>query len=519
MKETVMNKIVNILCAASVLLMALSGCQKKDGETVKTVDLRYRAQSSYDLPATGAQSFTILVASSEPWTVTSAHPDWCIISEEEGVASDPELVHTGKADATTIRVQYYDNTGLDDREDKITIKSDYWVGKVITVTQKGIAFLTIPDSDLDLSVEKAGGDYFIHIKSNQDWSSKVTDGEWLSIAEGATGNGDGTVTVATEVNAKELRYGEVTVYDRHQKASAIVKFTQDGVQLVPATEELRVGYDQASGELAITSNTKWKVTKESGDDWFDIVTGEGEKDGSIKFSFNKNEGSGLRKATVILENIIENEGDFHVEKTIVVKQAYHVVPVTVMFDEDELAKWKQESGQAKYVKGQGMVFTNVCTLQNGSMPFGDYTFYWKDINAVNNGVRVRTVFAYDDIQEIKFGLRISSEGAKVMYLDFNASSSGKSGVPEKYTVPKDLDFSVPHTFSCRFLPIVGSEYCHVCIYMDGNMILDFDTSEKILDEVKWGTKINMYLSVDSGGSGDSAVLEKYEYSEPLNWDD
>ena len=57
------------------------------------------------------------------------------------------------------------------------------------------------------------------------------------------------------------------------------------------------------------------------------------------------------------------------------------------------------------------------------------------------------------------------------------------------------------------------------IYLDGALILEFDTSEKILDEVKWGTKINMYLSVDSGGAGDSAILEKYEYSAPLDWGD
>ena len=91
---------------------------------MKIVDLRYRAQDSYDLPAAGAKPFTILVASTDPWTVTSEHPDWCIISEEEGDTSDPDLVHDGKAEATVIRVQYCDDTCLDDREDKITIKSD-----------------------------------------------------------------------------------------------------------------------------------------------------------------------------------------------------------------------------------------------------------------------------------------------------------------------------------------------------------------------------------------------------------
>ena len=79
-----MKKIIHIFCAAAVLLTVLAGCQKKAGEAVKTVDLRYRANDSYDLPNTGAQAFTILVASTDPWTVTSAHPDWCYISQEQG---------------------------------------------------------------------------------------------------------------------------------------------------------------------------------------------------------------------------------------------------------------------------------------------------------------------------------------------------------------------------------------------------------------------------------------------------
>ena len=206
-----MKKIFLIFCCAAALVTGLmTGCQPKDEQPVKIVDLRYRAQDSYDLPATGAKAFTILVASTDPWTVTSEHPDWCIISEEEGDASDRDAVHDGKAEATVIRVQYYDNTFLDDREDKITIKSDYWTGKVITVRQKGSAFLTVTEEDLDQEVTKAGGDHFIHIKSNQDWSAKVTGGDWVTVSEGATGHGTGTVTVNAAENSSELRYAEVT---------------------------------------------------------------------------------------------------------------------------------------------------------------------------------------------------------------------------------------------------------------------------------------------------------------------
>ena len=255
-----MKKIFILFCCAAALVTGLTGCQQEIQEPETIVDLRYRAQDSYDLPATGAKAFTILVASTAPWTVTSAHPDWCIISEEEGDASDPDLVHEGKAEATTIRVQYYDNTVLDDREDKITIKSDYWTGKVITVRQKGSAFLTISEDDFEQDVTKDGGDHFIHIKSNQDWSVRVTGGDWVTITEGASGNGTGVVTVNAAENSSELRYAEVTVYDRHNEAVGVIKFTQDGVQLVPLSTEIRAGYDQLSGEVEVLSNAKWTVT-------------------------------------------------------------------------------------------------------------------------------------------------------------------------------------------------------------------------------------------------------------------
>ena len=90
-----MKKIFILFCCAAALVTGLTGCQRENKEPEKIVDLRYRAQDSYDLPATGAKAFTILVVSTDPWTVTSAHPDWCIISEEEGDASDPDAVHEG----------------------------------------------------------------------------------------------------------------------------------------------------------------------------------------------------------------------------------------------------------------------------------------------------------------------------------------------------------------------------------------------------------------------------------------
>ena len=509
MKKTV----VYIFCAAAVLLGALQGCQKKAEEAVKTVDLRYRANDSYDLPATGAQSFTILVASTDPWTVTSEHPDWCIISEEEGEASDPELVHTGKATPTTIRVQYYDNTFLDDRTDKITIQSDYWVGKVITVNQKGIAFLTIPESDLDLSVEKAGGNYYIHINSNQPWSARVTDGDWISITDGASGEGVGTVTVTALDNVAELRYAEVTVYDRHEVASAKILFTQDGVQLVPAVTEVRAGFDQPSSELEITSNTDWVVVKASeSDDWFTLENASGKGSGTVKIHFTQNNDEGLRKAEVIVKNVVANPEDFQVEKTIVVKQAYKIEPVRVVVDNDELSLWKSDWANAPtYAKGVGTTFVGKARL-NRSMAFGSYTFRWSNFvtDPELGGPRIRHWFCFNESCELKADIRPAD--VKVSF-DFNAAGDGNKPSLDSYTAIDD--WTQPIELTIKFDPS-GAEHCHVTYLVNGVEAGSFDTAPDLLRSVTWNAGINMYFGVDVAGS---ALCEWYEYTAPMNWDE
>ena len=510
-----MKKIFILFCCAAALVTGLTACQQEVKEPEKIVDLRYRAQDSYDLPASGAKAFTILVASTEPWTVTSAHPDWCIISEEEGDASDPALVHDGKAEATTIRVQYYDNTFLDDREDKITIKSDYWTGKVITVRQKGSAFLTVTEEDLEQEVTKAGGDHFIHITSNQDWSVRVTDGDWVTVTEGANGNGTGTVTVNAAENSSELRYAEVTVYDRHNEAAALIKFTQDGVQLVPLATEIRAGYDQLTGEVEVLSNAKWVVTKESeSDDWFEILTPTGEGDGKIQLSFTQNNEEGLRTAVIILKNVVAHEGDYAAVKEIVVKQAYKITPVRVMFNSDELGSWSSDWTNAPtYVKDVGTLFTARARLHNSSKPFGTYTFRWSAITqnpASETGVRVRHWFCFDEGCELKADIRPAD--GKVSF-DFNTANDGNKPSIDGYT---DVDFTQPVEFTYKFDPS-GANHCHVTYLVNGVVAGSFDTSDEMLRTVTWGRSINMYIGVDNENSG-SAVLEWYEYTPPMNWE-
>lgn len=496
--------------AAALLLTGVCACQKKTQTAEKWVDLRYRVEDTYNLDATGAKPFSIVVTSTDPWTITSRHPDWCIIDTEEGEGSDPQKVLVGKGEKTTVRIQYYDNTGLDDRTDQIEIRSDYWLGKTVTVNQKGIAFLDIPETELEFDVVKAGGEYSFHILSNQDWSTAVTDGDWISIKEGTSGNSNGVVTVLAQENSQEIRYATVAVFDRHNEKCWEVQFTQDGVQLDPAVMEVRAGYDQLSTSLAVVANSKWKAVKDNdADTWYTIVNGQNDGDAVLNITLTQNDGSGLRVGHILLQSVSPDPDAFVLEKIVTIKQAYRITPVRTPFDDDEMGKWKSDwTNSPIYTKGLGTLFTSQARLNNGSMPFGTYTFRWTNISPES---RVRHWFCYSDGQEIKYNI-VGTSGT--LALDFNASSSGVSGKP---SVPSGMavDISQPVELTVKFDPS-GTEYCHVTYLLNGDEIASFDSSDTIMHMVKWGKSVNMYVGVDTGGS---AVCEWYEYTAPVNWDE
>jgi len=521
MYETMKKTLYLLLLAVPFLIAGLTGCESKEDATIEGADLRYRADSEYRLDALSPKPFVLVVKSTKPWTIRSYNPDWCIISEEEGEAQPDSLVHIGKGENTTVRVQYYDNTELDDRIDHIEIASYGFIGKTITVYQKGIAYLNVPEADIEegLMVEKAGGELTVHVLSNQNWSAQIVPegadkADWLSISEGATGQNDGTVTVTVNENTGEKRYAYIGIYDRHGEERAMIHVTQDGVQLDPDTFELRVGFDQLASSLSVVANAKWTAKKGAGEDWFEIVNPDGhDGDGVLELTFSSNTGDALRKGTIVLTTIAASEGDAVAQKEIVIKQAYPIAPVRHMMDTDEIGAWESDwANPPAYTKDYGTLFAAKCRLHNGSMPFGSYTFHWKDLTAdpgAAEGIRVRHWFCFPESCELKFDLR--PVDGKISF-DFNVAGDGNKPSIDAYTA---VDWSAPVDVTYKFDPS-GAGFCHVTYLVNGNEAGSFDTSETLLRSVTWGSKINMYIGVDKSGS---AVLEWYEYTAPMNWDE
>ena len=506
-----MKRYLLTICAATALVSGLGGCQPVEEGPMKWVDLRYRVEDSYSLPSTSPEAFSFLVKSTDPWTVRSYNPDWCTIDPAAG-EGNPVI---NEAETYTVTVQYADNTELDDRVDTLEIKSDYWVGKLVRVYQKGIAYLDVKDDEQSLEISKAGGELTFNVQANQDWSTKVIEGaDWLAIKSGETGSLDGSVTLTVGENTGEKRYGAVSVLDRHGEERVVVKVTEDGVQLDPATFEIRAEYNQGVYELEVVSNASWVAEKtDEKAQWFTIDNPENTGAAVLRLTINDNGGNSLRKTAIKISTVAE-PGEPVVVREVVLKQAYLQIPQRTIFNDSELADWSADKGvNPVYLGAEGTYFeatvsgSTYARLYRSGMPMGTHTFRWHTFSA---DARVRLWWTFGNNNEIKYNLRGSGDGT-----GYTEISTSPSGPDSDFVNVEGVDLTVPHEMTVKFTPSAINEgYCHVQFILDGVEFQAFDTGDGAVMECTWQKTIGMYFGCYTG----SAICEWYDYTEPFSWD-
>ena len=478
---------------------------------MKWVDLRYRAEDSYSLPWESPEAFSFLVKSTDPWTVRSYNPDWCTITPAEG-EGNPAIAD---AETYTVSVQYKDNAQLDDRVDTLEIKSDYWVGKLITVYQKGNAYLDVKDEEQNLEIAKTGGELTFDVSANQDWSAKVIEGsDWLAIKSGATGSLDGSVILTVGENTGEKRYGAVSVLDRHGVERVVVKVIEDGVQLDPATFEVRAAYNQGVYELNVVSNASWKAEKtDDKAQWFTIENPENTGEAVLRIAMNDNGGNSLRKTSIRIETIAE-PGEPVVTREVVLKQAYLQVPQRTVFNDSEMSYWRPDKGvNPVYLGEQGTYFEATTSgsvyarLYRSDMPMGTHTYRWHSFSA---DARVRLWWTFGNNNEIKYNLRGNGDGT-----GYTEISTSPSGPDSDFVNVEGVDLTVPHEMTVKFTPSeINEGYCHVQFILDGVEFQSFDTGDGAVMECTWMKEIGIYFGCYTG----NAICEWYDYTEPFSWD-
>ena len=481
--KTISIPSISVLLAAGAALCAVS-CGEET-QKIDPVDLRYDAQDEYRIDAISPEPVSFEVRSLySPWEVYSYHPDWCEIDPAAGEMEEK----------STVTVRYTDNEQLDDRTDTLVIQSDYWIGKWVTVIQKGTAFLTVDKTGVNIG--KEGDETFFLVSSNQKWTVEVTEGDqWLSVADGASGELNGTVTLAASENRGEIRYGAVTVYDRHGVEAATVAVTQDGAQLDPETDELRVLFNVTRVELPVVSNTEWVAEKDNEDIvWYDFENPSNSGSATLVINLRENASSSMRQTTFTLRTVAE-DGTEAVERTITLKQANEAKPTRYYFSEG-LGSWSPDTGGSPAITDGGVVFSGNQRVAAYNMEQGTYTF---KVSLSSDG-RLITYYCVGS-NEVRYHMNAATK-------KLQPSTTPWNNLPEP-----SFDPGVPHE-ATMVMTDADNGFVHLQWLLDGNEIAQLASTSN-MPLMTWGSSMTILI----GSTAGTVTIEWYEFTPSIDWGD
>ena len=490
-----------------IAALACAACTKEDPSPHKWVDLRYDVpQDSYLIDKDGTETVTIRVKSTDPWEVFGKNSEsWYSITPDKG---DPGEIYT-------VTITCEPNTSLDDRQDTIVVKSDYWTGKEFLLTQKGTAFL---DFDEPQPIEMDGESISLKVQSNQDWSAEIIEGnDWLTIVSGATSNGENDVVMEAAENTGEQRTAQVALYDRNGSLMHMIPVTQIGVILSPALPENSsyhvLFHEAAQLRIPVESNVTWRVSKNRPEEetWYEISGGneyEGTGDLVIDVSeYAEGGGSAVREGTLVLNTVPVEEGGFSLTKTIRFKQASPDANRT-------------QTNDGKVLDADGL-------RSEDGIPAGKYTFYLSPFTA-SDCIYLYFFWQRDgkSFAELRFWLNTS-------YAPMKTELSCMPYCNDVNKWQKNLLAGFDNTKQVKIaMDIKESEpdaSGNTWIYSEwwlNDKRIAFATSDGIADK-DGVTDTWKALYSDTIGTGyfkiwafsGSATLEKWEYTSPIVWGD
>lgn len=481
-------------------LGCLTSCKDDDGD-IKFVDLRYNPEDSYTVSAVNPEDVVFEVKSNYPWEILGTQ-DWYTITPSNGLQDS----------IYKIVIKAKENTGLDDRIDTLTIKSDYWVGRRFEFIQKGTAWLETNFDTIPMS--QGIGNCTFEVKSNQDWACEVTQGtDWLSITSGEKGSMDGMVSLTLKENKGELRYGIITVYDRHHVEAKKVCIEQNGVLLQIKEAATNALYMQQDINLIVESNTRWKITKSEYDVWYSIE-GEGEFEGNATVVLHLTEDSGIsmRRSEITLTTVSDEEGVSPVVRTLILKQANMPEPVTSAFSS---YGWSDVgNGSSLQFNGKGMI----CSGSKARRVFNPGSIMGAHLFRISRMDAGSSPHHYVQVGGLEFRFHINVDTKQV---EISETGDTKTVVYDRDgNVIIDGAGNLVHYFS---IDDVTQPHNVIVILsdVDGKMKIEF-----AIDDL-YSPMAYAYLSVAAtsnpqfyvGGQPGYCEYEWYGYIAPIDWDE
>jgi hypothetical protein len=241
--------------------------------------------TSLTVPAQ-AGSAGIDVLGNVAWTATADVP-WISLTPDSG---------TG---ATSIAVNYDENTATDQRTGTITISGTGGLEVTVEVTQEGAQPFVDADP-VTINVGPAAGMVDIDVFANVDWEVQTFD-PWVSVTP-VTGFGDQVVNISYDENTSaDSRQTTISIEAVGSAVGRTVTLIQGGAGAILTVNPSNINVPSPAGNSSfdITSNVNWDITVDV--PWITITSStSGADDATINFDYDENLDPGLRTGTITI---------------------------------------------------------------------------------------------------------------------------------------------------------------------------------------------------------------------------
>lgn len=233
--------------------------------------LRVSRTSLLNVPWQGT-AVSVAVAANVDWTASS-DASWVHVSPTSGsgngaftITVDENRTYSPRGPAT------------------VTVSGPGVKTQFIKITQLPKTLLELSPYPTMTITYHGGTHKALSVRSNVKWTAS-DDAGWITLLK-TRGTGSGTIPFrVTQNTGKKARTGHITVTGGGESRTLTI-VQQPTPQLKVTPTSMTVNYKEASYQLAVQANVKWKVKRNVS--WITLETTSGEGDGTIVFRVSKN---------------------------------------------------------------------------------------------------------------------------------------------------------------------------------------------------------------------------------------
>ncbi len=268
--DTQINVTVPAGVVAGPLMLIKSGCNNTQTPSFTPVACSYSLSATSASVGAGIQTASVNVTANPgcAWTATS-NASWITISSGasgngNGTVSLSVAANTGAARTSTVTV----------------------AGQTFTVTQSGGCTITLSATNANVAATSGTGSFNVTAGNGCTWTA-TSNQSWLTITNGASGNGNGTVSYSFAANTGASRSAVISV-----GGQSFTLTQAGGCTITLNASSANVAATNGTGSFNVTAGSGCTWTATSNQTWLTVTNGaSGSGNATVSYSFAANTGA------------------------------------------------------------------------------------------------------------------------------------------------------------------------------------------------------------------------------------